>query len=163
MTIIEPDQNFAMANQPHGFQFDVDAQVLNAVEADEFPPEVKQDVDGLMWLGYLTDSFDLYGHSFVIRTLTRGERLAITQITKEYEETLGMADAYQTAIVAASLMSIDGKPLVDLHKGSNPLHRIKENFELVQKWYDPVIESLYERISQLMVRQQIAFTELRSK
>lgn len=162
MTIIEPDQDFSLAGQqPRGFEFDGEA--LNAVEVDAFPEDIQQDVDGLMWLGYLSDSFELFGHQFTIRTLTRGERLAITQLTKEYEETLGMADAYQTAVVAASLMVIDGRPLADLQPGGKVISRIRENFDIVQKWYDPVIEALYERVGQLNVRQQVAFVELQSK
>lgn len=164
MTIIEPDQDFSLAGQqPRGFAFDTDAQTLNVVEAEAFPEDIQRDVDGLMWLGYLSDSFELFGHQFTIRTLTRGERLAITQLTKEYEETLGMADAYSTAIVAASLMVIDGRPLADLQPGKSAISRIRENFDLVQKWYDPVIEALYERVGQLTVRQQVAFVELQSK
>lgn len=161
MSIIEPDSDFGLANAPPGFEFD--QENLNAVEADTFPPQIQVDVDGLMWLGYLTDSFELFGHSFTIRTLTRGERLAISQLTKEYEDTLGMADAYQTAVVAASLIVIDGRPLIDLEMNTSTMSRIRQNFEIIQKWYDPVIEALYERVGQLTIRQQIAFVELQSK
>jgi hypothetical protein len=42
---------------------------------EDFPPEIREDVEGLLWLGYLEDSFDFCGHQFVIRTLRGDEEL----------------------------------------------------------------------------------------
>lgn len=159
----EPDVDFSAAEAPSGFQFSPDGTTLNAIESDKFPPNVSQDVEGLLWLGYLTDTFDLYGHRFVIKTLTRGERLIVSQLVKEFENTLGLADAYETAQIAASLVMIDGMPLADIEPGEDPSRRIRENFERVKKWYDPVLAQLSERIVALNMRQAQAFIAFRSK
>jgi len=161
----EPDQDLAAADAPHGFAFggDADRPLLNALPADEFPPASEEAINGLLWLGYLTDSFTLFGHQFTIKTLTRGDRLAVAQVTKEWEETLGMGDAYQTATVAASLAMVDGEPVMSL--GPSPVRatEIRKAFERVQAWYEPVVEAVFARTVMLNNRQIAAFTALQSK
>jgi hypothetical protein len=75
---------------------------------DEFPEEVREDVEGLAWLGYLEDSFDLFGHSFVVRTLKGDEELLAGLLTKDYESTMTQGKAFAWANVALSLVSVDG-------------------------------------------------------
>ena len=161
----EQDQDYSAASAPHGFQFGgaPGGAVLNAVEADEFPAASDEAISGLLWLGYLSEDFELFGHRFVIRTLTRGDRLAASLLTKEWEETLGLADAYQTATVAASLMAVDGQPIAELSPSANRQATIRATFTRVQEWYEPVIESLFERVTLLNGKQLSAFTALRSK
>lgn len=164
----EPDADFSAAGDlPLGFERieTEDGDVLvNAQKADEFDPRHANDVEGLLFLGYLTDEFELFGHTFIIRTLRRGERLACALVVKEWEETLGIGDALETAYVSASLMSVDGRALTaPLGPSENPIVRIRSNFGQVSKWYDYVVESIYQRYSALLVRQHAAFTELEGK
>ena len=42
------------------------------VQVQEFDPKVRQDFDGLLYLGRMTHTFSFVGHQFVIRTLTTG-------------------------------------------------------------------------------------------
>jgi len=163
----EADQDYAAAEEaPRGFQFGVDpagGPVLNAVEAETFPDQSMEAVHGLLWLGYLSEEVHLFGHSFTIKTLTRGDRLVVSLITKDWEETLGMADAYQTAVVAASLLSYDGYPIADLNKNANRQQQIRSQFDVVREWYEPVVEALFEKVSLLSNRQTAAFLALQSK
>lgn len=138
--------------------------LVNAEKSDEFDPRVANDVEGLLFLGRLTHDFSLYGHSFTIRTLTRGERLAAAQFVREYEDTLGLADALQTAYLALAVVLVDGRPLsIALEDEQRPDTRLRRNFDIVQKWYDPVIEAVYAEYSNLLVRQRLAFQELEGK
>lgn len=139
-------------------------ELVNLEPADEFDPRHKEAIDGLLWLGFLTETITYYGHKFTIKTLTRGERLAVTMVSKEYEDTLGMAMALETATVAAALISVDNRPLnPELSPNQDPMTRIQDNFELIKDWYDVIIESLYQSYTQLLVRQVQAFIELQSK
>lgn len=125
---------------------------------DKFPEESKQDLNGLLYLGYLTDRFEKFGHTFTIKTLTRGERMAVSILVKEWEGSLGMADAYEAAMVAASLVEVDGRSLyTDLEPDADPLIRIRQNFNIVRRWYDPVLVAIYERITVLAARQERVF------
>lgn len=140
--------------------------LVNAEKNDEFDPRIRDDVEGLLFLGRLTHDFDLYGHSFTIRTLTRGERLAAAQFVREYEDTLGIADALQTAYLALAIMLVDGRPLsiqLEDSRSQEIENRLRTNFAIVQRWYDPVIEAIYAEYSNLLVRQNIAFQELEGK
>src|SRR3954471_13092634 len=76
-------------------------------EGFEFPAEVSEDVDGLMYLGYLEDSFEFCGHHFVIRTLRGGEELLAGVVSKQYIESQGAARAWAWALVGLSLVSVD--------------------------------------------------------
>jgi len=165
-TAPEADQDYGAAEGPPGFQFGRDGEgipVLNAVEADQFPDRAQDAVSGLLWLGYLTAEAHLFGHSFTLKTLTRGDRLSVSLITKEWEETLGMSDAYQAATVAASLLAYDGRPVADLDKRADRQQQIRTTFDVVRGWYDPVLEALYEQVVLLNNRQNAAFVALQGK
>lgn len=163
-TEFDPDVDLSIADEaPRGMQFTEEAgdNLVNAIPADQFIDQ--EGIEGLLWLGYLTDTFDLYGHTFVVRTLTRGERMACTLVAKEWEDTLGMAAAYETATVAAALQFIDGEPFQPQLQSTDPQYRIKQNFLRVQNWYEPVVQALGRKIQLLHIRQIEAFNELESK
>lgn len=149
---------------PFGYSFD--EGVLNANPAEEFPAQANQDVDGLLFLGYLTDAFDVYGHKFVIRTLRRGEKLAVGKIVQEYTETVGLGDAISAATIAASILLVDSRPLslpLSDEESSTPDLWIRRNFAIVSKWYDPIIDSIYDKYLNLLQRQTRAFLEFQGK
>lgn len=141
--------------------------VLNALPAsDEFDPRYAADLEGLLFLGKLSNTVHIFGHSFTLKTLTRGERLACAQLCKDYEDTLGFADALQTAYVAACVTHVDGQSLVQPltpNEHRDPIVWIRQNFDVVREWFDPVIETVYEKYNDLLVRQTQAFIELEGK
>jgi len=141
------------------------ALLVNAVEADEFDPRHSNDVEGLLFLGKLTHNAEIFGHSFILKTLTRGERLATSLIVKEYEGTLGEADALQTATVAASILTVDGRPpsFALTPEENSPLARIRANFAVVTTYYDPIIETLWAEYGNLLIRQVAAFQAMQGK
>lgn len=143
---------------------DDDGQLLvNAVEADSFDPRSQNDIEGLLFLGKLTRKCDIYGHPIILKTLTRGERLATTLVVKEYEESLGAADALQTAFLAAAIVTVDGRALsipLSPHDDENPILRIRTQFDIIAKWYDPILEALFVEFGNLVLRQASAFAAL---
>ena len=162
----EADQDFGPAGFTVERDSETDQPMLNATSVEEFDPKIYDDVEGLLFLGYLTANVNVFGHNFVIKTLRRGERLACALLVKEYEESLGMGDALETAYVAASILSLDGRPLsaaLGPEEERDPMQRIRANFERVVKWYDPVIESVYIEYGNLLMRQAAAFGELELK
>lgn len=159
----ESDQDFSQFGLTLGND-DEGHILVNAEKNDEFDPRIKNDVEGLLFLGRLTHDFDLYGHPMTIRTLTRGERLATTLFVRQYEDTLGLADALQTAYVALAVVTVDGRALsIPLVDNESVEARLRRNFAIVQNWHDAVIEAVYTEYSQLLVRQKLAFEELEGK
>lgn len=135
-------------------------------EADLFPDDVRQDVTGLMFLGYLTSSFEFKGHRFVLRTLKAGEELACAQLIKEYEETMAQGKAYAMAQVAAAIVTVDGRSIGESlgPDDVNTLSTISNKFNYIsQRWYWPTIEALYVEFSDLMIRQAVAYDALEGK
>ena len=162
----EPDVDFA----PVGYQVDRDDEsgqpFLNAEKADEFDAKIHNDIEGLLYLGYLTSDIEVFGHRFTIKTLRRGERLACGLLVKEYEDTISMGDALESVYVAACIVALDGRPLsaaLSPDEERDPMQRIRANFERVVKWYDPVVEAIYYEFSNLLLRQAQAFGELELK
>src|SRR5690348_6594372 len=70
----------------------------------EFDPKVRQDFEGLLYLGRLTHTFNWLGHRFLIRTLSAGEILEVGLLHKPYIGSLADVKAYQAAVVAAAVL-----------------------------------------------------------
>lgn len=131
-----------------------ETEVIEAygLQAEDAPPpfdeEAKRPFQQLVELGALVDEFTWAGHSFTIRTLYQGEILQVAKLHADYLNTLGDVKAYQTAVVAACLISYDGKampvPLVD-----NPIVALQDRFRLVSQWYPPTHDAIYSRYLEL--------------
>jgi len=133
----------------------------NEVTRDEFPDEVNEDVDGLIWLGYLEDVIDYCGHEFVIRTLRSEEQLLASLVTKEYTDTLGQAKAWVAAHVGLALVSIDGDEDFCPKASFNKKDFARARFQYVTgKWFEPTINRIYNAYSDLLERQAIVLEEM---
>ena len=133
---------------------------------DVFPPQVNEDVTGLMHAGHLTHSFQLLGHNFVIRTLKAAEELAVTGVVKQYEGTLGEGKAYAMGMVSAAIVTVDGQPLTRPLGPSDAsiTTAISQNFHYVgTNWVWPIIEAIYAHYSDLILRQAEAFRQFEGK
>lgn len=125
------------------FEAEVDHEDQAVETFGQFKPEWRLDFEGLAWIGYLEDVVEIPAHKFVLRTLTVGEKLQVAQVCKEFEGTLGYARAWKAACVAAALQLVDGKPLTVPNK---TVGIVRQKFEyVVNTWFDPIIDLLYER------------------
>lgn len=115
---------------------------------DTFPEEWKDEFEGLLFLGYLQKEVtQIPFHKFVIRTLTINEKIDVSLITKPYVDSVGFNRAWKSAVVAAGLVSVDGRELVSSNKSINSL---QQKYDYVtSNWYDIVVELLYEEIQKL--------------
>lgn len=131
---------------------------------DEELNSLSEDAQGLLNLGYLTEELTLGGNDIVLRTLYIGEELEIGLITKDYKDTTEEGRAYATALVAAAIERVNGKPIVQ-KLGPSDKDFLQRKFEHVKAGYFwPVIRELYEQgVVPLLQRQARAIDELRSK
>ena len=130
-------------------------------EADDsnfLDPRYKRDFEGLTYLGYLADEFDLAGHRFNIRTLNTDALLEVSMWTQKYSGSLGESRAYSTAVVAAAVELLDGRPL---HR---PLGPGEPDFDMrvaiVRKWYPWTIDQIYSRVRELERRVDEVLAQL---
>jgi hypothetical protein len=112
-----------------------------------FDPRYREDFEGLTFIGALQTRFSFLGHKIVMRTLTTHELLAVGMIMKEFRDTAGEMTAYATAMVALSLVSVDGRglaiPLSD--EGQEYDWAFIRFHHIAARWHAPVIDGLYER------------------
>lgn len=135
---------------------DIDEPEAPAEEAEEplpqFDARVADEFKGLLYLGALTSEFDWTGHRFKIRTLHVGEFIEIGLAVKKYEGSMAFDRAWQAAVVAACLISIDGRPMptpVTLDEMDTPF---ANSFRFVlDKWFAPTLEAVYARYIDLEV------------
>lgn len=103
--------------------------------------------EGLTYLGHLESEVTIPYHSFVVRTLTTGEKIKVTELIQHLENSIGYARAYRAAVVAAGLVLVDGQPLL---VGSRKVDAISQKYQyLIDNWYDFVIDTLYDKINEL--------------
>lgn len=126
-----------------------------------FSGKIAQDLYGLLYLGRIEEEFELYGHLFRMRTLTVGEELTAHEAVAHLRDSTGLAQSrgYATAMVAASIHAVDGKPLAKPLGPNDNL--IKKKIAAVNEWFWPVIEELYGQYVQLERRQFEALEELK--
>jgi len=144
-----------------GWETEDPSQPMN--EVISFPDEWKEEFEGLLFLGYLQHEVKrIPFHSFVIKTLNINEKLEVSLIAKPYLESVGYNRAWKAAVVAAALVSIDGRPLIPSNKTTNV---VKQKYDyVVNNWYDTTIDLLYEELDMLenkviMVLQELNIIE----
>lgn len=127
-------------------------------EIDEFPEEWKDDFEGLLVLGYLETVINIPYHEFVLQTIKPAAKLEVSQVCQPFENTIGYARAYKAAMVAASLVTVDGEPIL-VPSRKEPTVRQKWTY-VINSWYDPVIDLLYGAVDRLEARQTMVLRHL---
>lgn len=116
----------------------------------EFDPAYRQPFKGLLYVGALTKSFELFGHHFTIATPTQTERLQIGQVIEPFQNTVTAEIAYQTALVAAYLVDIDGtklpEPVVNNPKETALHDRFRWASENLRR---PVLDRIFDECLKL--------------
>lgn len=152
------DEASGMPDERAGF----DVEALLADEPmPEFDPQWRSAFEGLCYIGKLRREFDAYGHPVVIRTMVTDEVLEVGLLSAPYIGTLGEMKAYQAALVAGCVVSIDGKPLpmplTDV-EGDTPL---ANRFNYVKShWFSPVLDRVYQEYLLLEVQVDMVMKSL---
>jgi len=146
-------------NSGWGDQESPQTGVVKEFNTESFPEEWKDEFEGLLFVGALQREITkIPFHKFVVKTLTINEKLEISLITKPYLESVGYGRAYKAAVVAAGLVSVDGKELIPSNRVIN-IVRQKYDY-VVNNWYDTTIDILYDEIDALENRVIFVLQEL---
>jgi hypothetical protein len=111
----------------------------------EFDPRVRMDFEGLLFLGYLTDTFHWAGHSFTIRTLTVDEIMEVGLLHAKYARTIADSKAYQRAVTAACLVQVDGKDLPQPISDRPSDTALQNRWEYVGAFFPITLDAIYDR------------------
>lgn len=118
----------------------------------EFDPRYRDELVGLLFLGRLKETFTYCGHQIAIRTLTTEDLAKIGLLIKSYDGTTAFNAVYQAAFVAASLVTVDGKPLPVASLTLDDADALDLRFQYVLRQYmPPVREHFYNKAFALEV------------
>lgn len=128
-----------MSDEPASVAEEVDPLTL-------FPEEWRQPVEGLMYLGQLSETIEFCGHTFGLRTLLPQDKFAISSVIQPYRNTIMEVDVYQAAHVAAGLTAVDGDENFCPPIGAdiNAFLQGRLNY-IAKRLYPPTIEFLWTR------------------
>lgn len=118
----------------------------------EFPEGCQEPFQGLLLLGQLDHWFTWVGHRFHIRTCLPSELAEGARWAARYRDTDGYVKAYQAAVLAACVVTVDGRPLpvVPLHDGQSV---VGENAQWVlDHWFPPVLDKVHEEYILLEIK-----------
>lgn len=117
-----------------------------------FPEEIREPVQGLTYLGQLTETVHFCGHTFGLRTLRPADKFAIGMVLQPYRNTIHEVDAYQAAHIGMALTAVDGDcdfcpaigPDIEAFARAR-LNYITQGPQGNGGWYPPTVEFLWGR------------------
>lgn len=115
--------------------------------ADGFPKECMEPLNGLLFLGSLSKDFEYAGHDFLIETLTEGEVIKVGQLVSSHKGQFSEMEARKAYVVSACVRAVDGMRIAMPLSDSSDL--IYEKYQVVSKWYPPVVDYVYRRYMEL--------------
>jgi hypothetical protein len=103
----------------------------------------------LIFVGRIEKEYDLYGHKWLLATLTTEEQVDATASTGNFDN-IARVNAIKMQFLSKSLKSIDGNKLLDQN----------EALELLGKMQYPLLNSLFEKFEELQNEQDLTLKEL---
>jgi hypothetical protein len=115
----------------------------------------------LAHIGHVTHTFQWSNYEFTIRTLTIDEEIAVGQLIKHLDKTVIQEKALVVGIVAASLVSINGKYPFPETFVEDPIAKLRENYRYIaENWHWPIVAKLNEQYLILQEKMYKSLTEL---
>jgi hypothetical protein len=143
---VEQDSGFPFDFPVTGLETSGDAEDEDESVPDvvEFDPAYRKSFEGLLFIGKVQRTFNWLGHTFLIKTPTIEEMLEAGQLHQPYVGTIGDIKAWQSLMVAASLVTVDNKPLpIPI---SDDVTALQSKFNYInQHWYPWTTDALYEQ------------------
>jgi hypothetical protein len=111
----------------------------------EFDPRHREPFLGLLYVGYLETDVMIYGHKFRLRTPSQTDRLQIGLIIKPWRDTAAEEIAWQQAMVASYLITLDGQPLPMSVLNGPDASDMRDRFNWIgNNLKQPVLNRLFE-------------------
>jgi hypothetical protein len=115
----------------------------------------------LTHIGHLTHTFQWANYEFTIKTLTIDEEVAIGQLIKHLDKNVIQEKALVVGIVAASLVSINGKYPFPETFVEDSVTKLRENYRYIsENWHWPVVAKINEQYIILQEKMYKSLQEL---
>lgn len=130
-------------------------------ESQGFDQRFRQDFEGLLFIGKLTDTFTWLGHRFTIRTIPSDDLLEMGLLHKPYVGTIADVKAYQMLVVAACIVAVDDQPPPFPVTNETTDTLLLNRFNFVRRsWFPPTVDVIYERYLLLEKRVEDVIEEM---
>lgn len=104
----------------------------------------------LITVGKLTEIFSFAGHRVHLSTLTVGLELQIGLLTKPFLNSDAYPRAYKAAVVAGSVMELDGQPVYQpIGPHEDPEFIMRKKFEIWNGYYPITVDLIYSKVMEL--------------
>lgn len=115
-------------------------------EVTELSSSELKEFQSLLTIGRVTKEVDVLGHPVVLNSMTVSDELMVGLETKDYKQSEAFARAYQSAVVAATVSTIDGEQLyIPLSPNESSHEVFKKRLEKVHSMYPIVVSEIYRR------------------
>jgi hypothetical protein len=115
-------------------------------EVTELTDEERVLFQSLMTVGKRYKPIEIMGHTVVVQSLRVSDDLRIALWCKKYEESRGFQRAYQLAVCAAGIRTINGKALYESLAPSAEDEIFEAKIEKLRNYYPIVINQIYNSI-----------------
>lgn len=113
-------------------------------EVTELTDEERSVFQSLLTIGQTTKKVDVLGHPVVLKTMTVNDELMVGLESKKYHGSEAFARAYQSAVVAASVVTLDGKQLyLPISPEESDSEVFEKRLEKVHALYPLVVSEIY--------------------
>ena len=125
---------------------EVEGVVSEDEEVTELSDEERSTFQSLVTIGQITRTIDVLGHPVILRTMSVADELMVGLESQKYRGSEAFARAYQSAVVAATVVTIDGKALytpISAEESDSEVftHRLKK----VHALYPLVVSEIYRK------------------
>lgn len=110
---------------------------------------MRKALEDLIFVGKIEETFDLYGKSWTMTTLSSREQVEATAATEGYDN-LSRINALKIEILARSIKKIQNVELND----------VRETLEFISKLQMPVINALFVKYEELQKKQEEALKDI---
>lgn len=123
----------------------------------EFPEEVRESVEGLIYLGELSEEVEFCGHTFGLRTLRAAEEIAAAKAIEPFRNTLAEPQCWMASQIGLALTHVDGDEAFCPAIGPDQTAFARGRFTYVtEHWYTPTIDFLFQAYTKLLEKQSDA-------
>lgn len=116
----------------------------------ELTPEERSQFRTLLTIGRRTKKVPVFDHSIVIRSLNCDDEIRVGDAVKGHEGSRAFPRAYQCAVVAAAIQSVDGEPWgTSLAAVPDPDEVFRRKQERVLEYHPLVVQMIYNAILEM--------------
>jgi hypothetical protein len=121
---------------------------------------IDEDTYTLLYRGELLETVNVAGRLITLKTLKIGEELEASLIANRYKDSVDSGRALAAALVAASIVSVDGEPLIG-ELGPTPVSLEAKFKYVLENWYWVTVAKLYVAYDGLLNRSLQALDEIK--